>query len=66
MKINILKALVLGASLAAFPAFAVEPDGLITSKAKLFLSSVTNERIDKPFSLAQIKQLVDRHLDAPP
>ena len=39
--------------------------GAFTSKAKLFLSSVTNERIDKPFSLAQIKQLVDRHLATP-
>lgn len=40
--------------------------GAFTSKAKLFLSSVANERIDKPFSLAQIKQLVERHLASPP
>jgi signal transduction histidine kinase/DNA-binding NarL/FixJ family response regulator len=38
--------------------------GAFTSKAKLFLATVPNERIDKPFSIAQIKQLVERHLDA--
>jgi len=31
-----------------------------------FLSSVPNARIDKPFSLAQIAQLVDRQVDGPP
>jgi signal transduction histidine kinase len=36
--------------------------GAFTSKAKSFLSSVPNERIDKPFSLAQIKSLVERRL----
>jgi DNA-binding NtrC family response regulator len=38
--------------------------GAFTSKARSFLASITNERIDKPFSLAQIKQLVDRRLEA--
>jgi signal transduction histidine kinase/DNA-binding response OmpR family regulator len=37
--------------------------GAFTAKAKAFLTNVTNERIDKPFSLAQIKQAVDRTLD---
>jgi CheY-like chemotaxis protein len=36
--------------------------GAFTSKAKVFLSSVSNARIDKPFSLAQINQLVDQHV----
>jgi len=40
--------------------------GAFTSKAKQFLSSVPNARIDKPFSLAQIAQLVDRQVDGPP
>jgi CheY-like chemotaxis protein len=38
--------------------------GAFTSKAKQFLATVPNERIDKPFSLAQIKQLVDRRLES--
>jgi hyperosmotically inducible protein len=37
MKTTILKALVLGFSLASLPAFAVVPDGLLTSKTKLSL-----------------------------
>ncbi len=37
--------------------------GAFTSKAKSFLATVTNERIDKPFSLSQINKLVDRHLE---
>jgi CheY-like chemotaxis protein/two-component sensor histidine kinase len=37
--------------------------GAFTSKAKTFLSTITNERIDKPFSLQQINKLVDRRLD---
>jgi len=36
--------------------------GAFTSRAKQFLSSVPNERIDKPFSLSQVNKLVDRHL----
>jgi CheY-like chemotaxis protein len=40
--------------------------GAFTSKARLFLSNVANERIDKPFSLAQVNQLVERHLSAAP
>jgi signal transduction histidine kinase/DNA-binding LytR/AlgR family response regulator len=35
--------------------------GAFTSRAKSFLSMVGNERIDKPFSMAQISQLVDRY-----
>jgi signal transduction histidine kinase len=38
--------------------------GAFTSKAKAFLATIANERIDKPFSLAQISQLVDRYVDA--
>ncbi|MBC7973960.1 MAG: response regulator, partial [Myxococcales bacterium] len=38
--------------------------GAFTSKAKQFLATVPNERIDKPFSLAQVKQLVERYLEA--
>jgi signal transduction histidine kinase len=38
--------------------------GAFTSKAKLFLSTVLNERIDKPFSITQVSQLIERHLDA--
>jgi signal transduction histidine kinase len=37
--------------------------GAFTSKAKSFLATVPNERIDKPFSLSQINKLVDRHLE---
>jgi signal transduction histidine kinase/ActR/RegA family two-component response regulator len=37
--------------------------GAFTAKAKQFLSAVANERIDKPFSLAQVNQLVDRHVE---
>jgi len=55
---------------ASHPAIAARmvfmTGGAFTSKARQFLSSVPNERIDKPFSLAQIKQLVDRRLAAPP
>jgi signal transduction histidine kinase/DNA-binding NarL/FixJ family response regulator len=40
--------------------------GAFTSKANQFLSTIPNERIDKPFSLAQINKLVDRHLAAKP
>lgn len=40
--------------------------GAFTSKARLFLSNVANERIDKPFSLAQVNQIVERHLSAAP
>jgi signal transduction histidine kinase len=36
--------------------------GAFTSKARQFLSSVPNERIDKPFSLSQVNKLVDRRL----
>jgi signal transduction histidine kinase len=36
--------------------------GAFTSKARQFLSTVSNERIDKPFSLSQVNKLVDRHL----
>ena len=38
--------------------------GAFTAKAKSFLSGVTNERIDKPFSLVQVTQLVDRYVEA--
>jgi signal transduction histidine kinase len=38
--------------------------GAFTSKAKQFLSKITNERIDKPFSLSQINKVVDRHLES--
>ena len=38
--------------------------GAFTSRAKRFLATVSNERIDKPFSMAQINQLVDRHVEA--
>jgi CheY-like chemotaxis protein len=37
--------------------------GAFTSEAKSFLSTVGNERIDKPFSMAQISQLVDRYVE---
>jgi len=40
--------------------------GAFTPKAKTFLSSVSNDRIDKPFSLAQLNKLVERHLAPPP
>jgi CheY-like chemotaxis protein len=40
--------------------------GAFTSKANQFLSNVSNERIDKPFSLAQINKLVDRRLAPKP
>ncbi|HEY0479824.1 MAG TPA: response regulator [Kofleriaceae bacterium] len=40
--------------------------GAFTSKARLFLSNISNERIDKPFSLAQVNKLVERHLSAAP
>jgi signal transduction histidine kinase/DNA-binding NarL/FixJ family response regulator len=40
--------------------------GAFTSKARQFLSSVPNERIDKPFSLSQVNKLVDRRLAAAP
>jgi len=36
--------------------------GVFTSKARQFLARVPNERIDKPFSLAQVNKLVDRRL----
>lgn len=39
--------------------------GAFTSKARQFLSTVSNERIDKPFSLSQVNKLVDRHLAEP-
>ena len=38
--------------------------GAFTAKARAFLSSVPNERIDKPFSLSQVNKLVDRRLAA--
>jgi PAS domain S-box-containing protein len=38
--------------------------GAFTSKARQFLSSVKNDRIDKPFSLNQVNKLVERHLAA--
>ena len=38
--------------------------GAFTSKARRFLSTITNERIDKPFSLSHVNKLVDRHLAA--
>ncbi|HEX3764624.1 MAG TPA: ATP-binding protein [Kofleriaceae bacterium] len=41
--------------------------GAFTSKARQFLSSVTNDRLDKPFSLSQVNKVVERHLaTAPP
>jgi CheY-like chemotaxis protein len=40
--------------------------GAFTPKANQFLSSISNERIDKPFSLAQINKLIDRHLAPKP
>jgi signal transduction histidine kinase len=40
--------------------------GAFTSKANQFLSNVSNERIDKPFSLAQINKLVDQRLALKP
>jgi two-component system, NtrC family, sensor kinase len=40
--------------------------GAFTSKATQFLSTVPNERIDKPFSLAQINRLVDLRLAPEP
>jgi CheY-like chemotaxis protein len=36
--------------------------GAFTSRAKSFLSMVGNERIEKPFSMAQVSQLVDRYV----
>jgi CheY-like chemotaxis protein len=39
--------------------------GAFTAKARQFLSRVPNPRIDKPFSLAQIAQLLDRQLATP-
>jgi DNA-binding NtrC family response regulator len=39
--------------------------GAFTARAKQFLSRVSNERIDKPFSLAQINRLVERRLEPP-
>jgi signal transduction histidine kinase/ActR/RegA family two-component response regulator len=36
--------------------------GAFTSRAKSFLSTVGNERIEKPFSIAQVSQLVDRYV----
>jgi signal transduction histidine kinase/DNA-binding NarL/FixJ family response regulator len=39
--------------------------GAFTAKAKQFLSTISNARIDKPFSLAQVIQLVDRQVAAP-
>jgi nitrogen-specific signal transduction histidine kinase/ActR/RegA family two-component response regulator len=38
--------------------------GAFTAKAKQFLSEIPNERIDKPFSLAQVNQLIDRRIGA--
>jgi CheY-like chemotaxis protein len=38
--------------------------GAFTSKARQFLSTVPNERIDKPFSLSHVNKIVDRHLTA--
>jgi CheY-like chemotaxis protein len=40
--------------------------GAFTSKARQFLSTVTNDRLDKPFSLSQVNKLVERHLAATP
>ena len=36
--------------------------GAFTPKARQFLSSVPNERIDKPFSLQQVNKLIDRRI----
>jgi len=38
--------------------------GAFTSKARQFLSSVSNERIDKPFLLSQVNKLIDRRVAA--
>ncbi len=40
--------------------------GAFTSKARQFLSTVKNERLDKPFSLSQVNRVVERHLAASP
>jgi signal transduction histidine kinase len=54
----------------AYPAVAARmvfmTGGAFTSSAKQFLSKVPNERIDKPFSMASVKQLIERRLDAAP
>jgi len=39
--------------------------GAFTSKAREFLSTVKNDRLDKPFSLSQVHKVVDRHLATP-
>jgi signal transduction histidine kinase len=38
--------------------------GAFTARAKQFLSSITNERVEKPFSMAQITELIDRQVEA--
>jgi len=38
--------------------------GAFTARAKRFLSEVTNDRIEKPFLMAQITELIDRHVEA--
>ena len=38
--------------------------GAFTARAKSFLSTVANEHVEKPFSMAQITDLVDRHVEA--
>ena len=36
--------------------------GAVTPKARNFLETVTNERLEKPFDMATLKNLVQEHL----
>jgi signal transduction histidine kinase len=52
-----------GAHPAAARRMVFMTGGAFTARAKRFLASITNERVDKPFSMAHIKQLVERHVE---